>query len=71
MAETPDFDRVAQRLADSTSPDAIVDQLRAIWNARGTADIAKIETDLSILMGAASAVSYIGNLTRAIRKLDR
>jgi hypothetical protein len=71
MDETPDFDRVAHRLADSTSQDAIAKQLRDIWNARGAADIAKIETDLSILMGAASAVTYVGNLTRAIRKLDR
>jgi len=44
---------------------------RKVWNARGAADITKIEDDLSAMMGPAAAGPYCKNLERAIRKLDR
>jgi hypothetical protein len=42
-----------------------------IWNARGAADIATIELDLSRMMGATAAGPYIKSLDRALRRLDR
>jgi hypothetical protein len=48
-----------------------VRELLNIWNARGAADIAKIETELSTLMGATAAGPYVKNLDRALRRLDR
>ena len=32
----------------------LIDQLRLAWNARGTADCARLETVLTSLMGAAA-----------------
>lgn len=77
MPETPDFEKVAARivsglpgLADEHLA-AIVDQLRLVWNARGAADLATIETSLSSQMGATAAGPYLKNLDRELRKLDR
>jgi hypothetical protein len=50
---------------------AAAEQLRLVWNARGAADIAKLDTELSILMGATMAGPYVKNLDRALRRLDR
>jgi hypothetical protein len=54
MPESPDFERIARvALTDPTVPyDAdrvgpVADALRSIWNARGAADIAKVESELS------------------------
>jgi hypothetical protein len=53
MVETPDFDQIARASFDRWGPDDgvqrglmiedIAEQLRQIWNARGAADLAKIE----------------------------
>ena len=50
---------------------AIAEQLRFVWNARGAADLAKVETELTAMMGATAAGPSIKNLDRALRKLDR
>jgi hypothetical protein len=74
MPDVPDFDQIAAPLAeyaDDTRRKHIAEQLRQVWNARGAADLAKIETELSILMGATMAGPYVKNLDRALRKLDR
>jgi hypothetical protein len=50
---------------------AIAAQLRVVWNARGAADLAKIETALTALMGATAAGPVLKQLDRAVRPLDR
>jgi hypothetical protein len=42
-----------------------------VWNARGAADLATIETTFSSVMGITAAGPYVKNLDRAIRRLDR
>jgi len=49
----------------------IAEQLRLVWNARGAADIAKLEDSLTSLMGATASGPYVKNLDRALRTLDR
>lgn len=76
MNDTPDFEQIADRLVVSAAPfsphrAAVVEQLRLIWNARGASDIAKVEAELSSMMGATKAGPYIKNLDRALRTLDR
>ena len=44
---------------------------RHIWNSRGAVDLAKIEHELSWMMGATAAGPYCKNLDRALRALDR
>jgi hypothetical protein len=46
-------------------------ELRLIWNARGAVDIAKVESELSTMMGWTAAGPYVKNLDRALRGLDR
>lgn len=41
------------------------------WNARGAADLSKIEAELSSMMGSTAAGPYVKNLDRALRTLDR
>jgi hypothetical protein len=49
----------------------VAEQLRLVWNARGAADLATIETDLSAMMGVTMAGPYVKNLDIALRTLDR
>lgn len=64
MPETPDFDQKALNILDSLpvfssdlsdvqtkalAQNVIAEQLRLIWNARGAADITKLESELSSL----------------------
>jgi len=76
MPETPDFKKLAHDIAAtilSHRDDFVVtanagyveEQLRLVWNARGAADIAKIEADVSL------EDVYVKNLDRALRSLDR
>ena len=80
MAETVNFDLIATHvylmatgetiiLPDDIAP--IVEQLRLVWNARGAADLATIETALSSQMGTTASGPYLKNLDRELRKLDR
>ena len=50
---------------------AIAAQLRLVWNARGAADITTLESELTSLMGATAGASYVKNLDRVLRALDR
>jgi hypothetical protein len=67
MQRDPDLADMSERVART----GIEELLKRIWNARGAADIAKLETELSILMGATMAGPYVKNLDRALRTLDR
>jgi hypothetical protein len=87
MAETPDFKATAQIAIDEIFADtsrkfdpdrdlpllaaAIVEQLRLVWNARGAADIVKLEAELAAQMGVTASGPYVKNLDRALRSLDR
>jgi hypothetical protein len=80
MPETPDFDAIARALLNlaatngsivSTTSEALIAELRLVWNARGAADLVKIEAELSSLMGVTASGPYVKNLDRAIRSLDR
>lgn len=79
MPETPNFDRIARDHVPGAPSDplwsvhvqTIAEQLRLVWNARGAADIAKIESELTSQMGASASGPYLKNLDRALRTLDR
>lgn len=82
MAETPDFEQIAQRLAnevgyvqsvaeDGSFASTIKRALLDGWNARGAADRALLEQSLSTQMGSTAAGPYVQNLTREIKALDR
>jgi hypothetical protein len=79
-SETPDFNLIAATLLrlsiDNFDPRwnasmrVITDQLRLIWNARGAADIAQLDTTLSSLMGVTAAGPYVKILDGHLRALD-
>jgi hypothetical protein len=84
--DTPNFTAIASeiaRLVAEAAPteidrpvyvnmlNGIADRLRRVWNARGAADIAKIESELAQQMGATASGPYTKNLDRALRALDR
>jgi DNA-binding phage protein len=78
MAEPPDFDQIVRHvemlnavLNDEDHTDAMVEALRQVWNARGAADVAIVEAELSSMMGVTAAGPYVKNLDRALRKGDR
>lgn len=72
MAETPDFEQLARQLVDRVplidvnwkryTVANIAEQLRLVWNARGAADIAKLE-ELQVIPDDVS--------DDALRSLDR
>ena len=84
MAEPIDFEQLARRVIDDIDAGdlfsveypsdvavrTIAEQFRQVWNARGTADMAKVERQLSVLMGS-TAGPYVKNLERTLRTLDR
>jgi hypothetical protein len=49
----------------------LADQLREVWDARGAADLVKVESELSTMMGSTPAGPYCKILDRALRTLDR
>jgi hypothetical protein len=80
MSETPNFALIAGQIASTLMPEpsprngrevsAIADQLRAIWNARGAADIAAVEGELAqIGLNATSRLQ--DTLDSAVRSLDK
>jgi hypothetical protein len=76
--DAPDFDRLALAVFDDvakTGPRGGAAILRTalvrIWNARGAADVAALERELSTVMGPTMAGPYIKNCDRALRALDR
>lgn len=83
MPESPDFEQIAREIdrivteyarttLDLPAPvPAIIEQLRQVWNARGAADRALLDGELSSQMGSTAAGPYVKNLDRALRSLDR
>jgi hypothetical protein len=80
MPESPDFKQIAQRMAEDVGyysdgrgsvAAAFAQQLRHMWNALGAADIAKVEHELSTMMGSTAAGPYVKNLDRSLRALDK
>jgi hypothetical protein len=70
------FQQAAQLLWDEvlpTHPTAleILRALREVWNARGDADVGKIDLVLPALMGRTKASRYLTALDQELRKLDR
>ncbi len=75
MPDTPNFALIAREIASTSTArdgavDAIADQLRAIWNARGAADLATIETELAQI-GVKATEHLRGALGSALQALDR
>lgn len=66
VAMVSDVSATAASTAGKTS--AVAVHLRLIWNARGAADIAKLETEVPNLWTTSDPA---GALTRALRALDR
>jgi hypothetical protein len=66
MAETPDFDQIARRIfiERTINVEMIADSLRQVWNARGAADIDKLDDELSDKM-------MVTAFTDMLRALDR
>jgi hypothetical protein len=75
MPETPDFESIAERIAPPRSAidpalrwtlvGMIVEHLVMVWNARGAADLAKIDLEF------ADDTLTLKSLNRALRSLDR
>jgi hypothetical protein len=67
----PDFDQLTVDLATRAGRGDILphikDALRQVWNARGAADMAAIDTTDPL----PDPASDFGNIARAIRSLDR
>ena len=80
MSDTPNFALIARQMASALAPEpsahdgrgesAIADQLRAIWNARGTADIAALESELGKI-GVKATTRLKDTLDSALRALDQ
>ena len=51
--------------------EALAEQFRLVWNARGAADIVKVEAELTSRMGDTASESYVKHLDRALPSLDR
>lgn len=71
MPDAPDFDQIASRIFSDHGQASIAKALREMWNARGAVDIAKVEHELSTMMGATAAGPYCKNLDRALKALDK
>ena len=69
--DTIDFEAAARRIVELTNLRLVRDELVLSWNARGAADIAKVESELAQQMGAAASRPYVKNIDRALRRLDR
>ena len=49
----------------------MAEQFRLVWNARGAADIVKLEAEFRSRIGDTTSESYVKHLNRALRSLDR
>lgn len=73
MPEIPDFQRIARHVFMTEDyhgnpiPE-IEEALRLVWNARGAADIATLDTELAAIVGGKP---YLKHLETVLRKLDR
>jgi hypothetical protein len=68
---TINFDKIARRIFELTDLGLIREQLILVWNARGDADMAKIESEWSHVIGATVSGPHMQNINRALRRLDR
>ena len=80
MPDVPRFEAMAAQIvamvldsagaatSDAAKTAAVAVQLRLMWNARGAADIAKLEAEIPNVWTMAEPA---GHLTRAFRALDR
>lgn len=80
MPDAPRFEAVAAQIvamvtdpasavvSDAAKTAAVAMELRLIWNARGAADIAKLEDEIQRVW---TMTEPAGHLTRALRALDR
>lgn len=82
MPETPDFEKIASQILDRSplinvdwkriTAASIAEQLRLVWNARGAADIAKIETILEQpRREVPPRIVTVTTFDLALRRLDR
>jgi hypothetical protein len=78
MFETPDFHQIARRIAaeagygdDGAMTSMIADELRLVWNARGAADLVKVEVSLTNQSAGSTSGPYLKTLDRALHSLDR
>lgn len=84
MADSPDFDRVAYEILSASIAARvegslintgdiarIAAQLRQIWNARGAADIARLEAELTSMKDTTAGHRMVKTLDRALRTLDQ
>jgi hypothetical protein len=72
MPESPDFEQLARQFFIDYRGDPIValaEQLRQVWNARGAADIATLETVVPTLTTVRPGA--MKTLDAALRALDR
>ncbi len=81
----PDFDQIARRLHETVGCDhgtdaetvaaqvtLVVEQLRQVWNARGAADLVKVDEALSWMLDTLTAADpSVRQLREAIAALDR
>lgn len=71
-SETPDFEKLARQFFIDYVGDpiaALKEQLREVWNARGAADIVKVDAEL--YADGTSRTGLDKMLDLAIRTLDR
>jgi hypothetical protein len=65
------FDELARRIVRLDDIGLIRDHLRLIWNTRGVADIATVESQLFKIMKPADVGRHLTLIDHAIRALDR
>ena len=65
------FDQVARRIMELDNVGLIRNELRLIWNARGVADIATVESQLFKIMEPADVGRHLTLIDHAIRAMDR
>jgi hypothetical protein len=70
MPETPDFDQIARQAINGSEfhIKRVAEQLRLVWNARGAADVTKVEAMLAY--DGTSRIGLDAMLDQAIRTLD-
>jgi hypothetical protein len=70
LTGTIHFDAVARRIVALNDLRLIREQLMLTWNARGAADIAKIGTEVTAMMGPSTNRPVIKTLARGLRIPD-
>jgi len=79
MADTPDFEQIARRLAGVWADrgvvqgmtESVAEQLRKVWNARGAADAHAVSLRAMEMLGTAGGGVYAEHFEKTIKGLDR